>query len=151
MYINVVMNEFDYVVKNGTKQKYWIIADANFGIFSRDLDIARVLKTIRDAYGFPLTLNVNWAKMSSAKLVIEIVKILNDMINPQIAVQSFDKGVLKEVNRINMGDSDIAKLIEMFHNEKRKVYTDILIGLSGETLQSHQDTLDRTFKLGFDR
>lgn len=149
--LDMARSEFDYVVKNGAKQRYWIIADANFGIFPRDLDIARALKTLRDSYDYPLTLNANWAKLSSANLVIEMIKVLSDMISPQIAVQSLDKRVLKEVNRINMGDSNIAKLIEMFHKEKRKVNTDILVGLSSETLQSHKDTLYRAFELGFDQ
>lgn len=147
---DILRKEFEYVLKKGAGQKYWMLADANFGIFPRDLEIAKSLKTLQLKYGYPTKVEIWWAKLSSAELVNEIIKLLGDMIFPVIAVQSLDKNVLDNIKRVNLNDSDIIKLIGMFHKEGREVSTDILTGLSGETFQSNKDTLRHAYELGFD-
>jgi radical SAM superfamily enzyme YgiQ (UPF0313 family) len=146
----LVREEFEYVIAKGASQKYWFVADANFGIFPRDVEIARALKECHDSHGVPVRVNVQWAKSAASARVIEMVEILGPMIEAQVAVQSLDQAVLDNVKRRNLTDPAINELVRVFHRSGAKVYTDILVGLSGESMESHLETLRRVFQYDFD-
>lgn len=147
--IDQVIKEFYYVAENSAGQNYWYFADSNFGIYDYYLELAQVLRKIRDTYSFPKQLNISWSKNSGNRL-LKITKTLQDMVPSQIAVQSLDKEVLKKINRKNLDDEDIQRLNKEFHEQGSIVATDILVGCSGESLTSHLKTLRAAFQLDFD-
>ena len=141
--------DFKYVVENGAGQGMWCFADANFGILDRDIDIAKELRKLRNRYGVPRRLFMNWAKNSSEN-ILQMTTVMKDMVPAQIAVQSFDEKVVKNIKRKNLSVNKIKNLINSFHERGLKVSTDILVGCSGETANSHLETLKKCFDLGFD-
>lgn len=144
-----VFSDFQYVAEHGAPHDLWFFADANFGLFERDVRFAAELKRIRDTYGYPKRLDINWAK-SSGERVLEIMTILKDMVPSQIAVQSFDEQVLANVGRRNVATEVIRELVGRSHRRGCSISTDLLVGCSGETLESHLATVRRAFELGFD-
>ncbi|MBN1343212.1 MAG: cobalamin-dependent protein [Phycisphaerae bacterium] len=144
-----VLADFNYVAEHGAGQDWWFFADANFGILKRDSQIAAELRRIKDARAVPKRLNVNWAKGSNQR-ILEIMKLLRDMAPSQIAVQSFDPGVLECVRRRNLGRDLIEELIDDNHRQDCSISTDLLVGCSGESYQSHLETLRTSLSLGFD-
>ena len=148
--LDTIRQEFRYVAQNGAGQKYWFFADANFGILPRDLEIAHMLRECHDEYGVPVKLNVNWAKSASSDRVVAMIKSIGSMAEAQIATQSFDHEVLAKIKRKNLKDSAIRQLVDMYHAADAKVFTDILVGLSGESMKSHQQTLRRVFEYDYD-
>lgn len=144
-----VIDEINYVAKNSAGHRFWFIADANFGILERDIDIAKELRAISGKYGFPRSLNISWAKNTGGRL-IEIIKILKTIAPGQYSVQSMDDEVLVNLKRKNLKDSEIKSLIKAYHDLDMEVFTDILVGCSGETIESHYDTLYKAFEFGYD-
>ncbi len=144
-----VLADFRYVAEHGAGQDWWFFADANFGIVKRDLEIAAALRRIKDEHGFPKRLNVNWAKGSN-KRMLAIMEMLRDMAPSQIAVQSFDTEVLHRVQRRNLSREIIEELIEENHRQGCSISTDLLVGCSGESFESHVETLRTSLRLGFD-
>jgi radical SAM superfamily enzyme YgiQ (UPF0313 family) len=147
--MKLCLQEFDYVARNSAGQPHWIIADGNFGLLNRDLEIAKHLRKVMDKYSRPLKVNVYSAKNTTERN-IKISELLGDVFSNLIAIQSADPKVLKLSGR---GSIQFVKLVDQVNHYKNKgmeVRTDILLGLPGEDAKSHLKTILKAFDLGFD-
>jgi radical SAM superfamily enzyme YgiQ (UPF0313 family) len=138
-----------YYIANKTSKDKWYLTDGNFGIYEDDIKFALKLKEIKKEFGYPKRTELNCGKNAGGR-ILEISHILGNMAPFEIAVQSLDPDVLRNIRRKNLDIDDIRILIESHHNEGRKVGTDLLVGCSGETLKSHIKTLRACCDLGFD-
>ena len=144
----VILEELEYVAKHSVGQHTWIFTDANFGMFERDVDIAKAIRSIKEKYSYPHNVII-WHSKNTSDRNIEISKILDD-VEGYIAIQSSDSKVLKNAGRGNIQFKHLQKQIEYYKEHNLSVLTDILIGLPGETKESHFQTLSDAFTLGFD-
>lgn len=119
------------------KIEYIDIADSNFGLYERDLDIVRHIKHLHDTTGWPKKINTTWAKSHSER-VLEMSKILADMnrLGVTMALQSSDQVVLKNIKRKNVANERLRQLTESYEREGIVSYHDFIMGLPGETLAS---------------
>jgi radical SAM superfamily enzyme YgiQ (UPF0313 family) len=144
-----VLEEIRYISKRSPSPR-WIIVDANFGMLERDVDIAREIRRVADETGAALKSTLLfWAK-NSTKRTLEISRILDLLIDPKIAVQSLDPEVLKDVKRGNIKISSMTDLLAEYYSRRRKVGTDVLVGLSGQSYNSFLETVRKTFDMGYD-
>ena len=143
----MVSEELNYIARKSAHQPYWICCDANFGILKRDVKIAGMLQQIKNEYGYPVKVEL-WHSKNTGDRNIEIVRILNDH-EGYIAIQSTDTEVLKNCGRRNISFKEIERHIDYYKEHHMEVLTDILIGLPGETAESHLNTLIKAFDLGF--
>jgi radical SAM superfamily enzyme YgiQ (UPF0313 family) len=145
--LDVVYEELNYIARKSAHQPYWICCDANFGILKRDVEIASMLRQIKNEYGYPAKVEL-WHSKNTGDRNIEIARILNDH-DGYIAIQSADPEVLKNCGRGNINFKEIEKQIDYYKDHHIEVLTDILVGLPGETAESHLNTLIKAFDLGF--
>ena len=145
--LGVVYEEIDYVAEKSVGQVNWIFCDANFGLLPRDVDIAKKLREVMDKKGYPTNVTL-WHSKNTSQRNIEISNIFQEK-TVYIAIQSTDPVVLKISGRGNVNILDINKHIDHFKKNKLDVMTDILIGLPGESAESHLKTLDTAFDMGF--
>ena len=119
----------------------WIsITDANFGMFpERDSMIADKIIECQEKYGSPRTFSVAWAK-NQKKEVIDIVKKLLDAKGFNqgltLSVQSLDLDVLENIKRKNMEMNKLEEVFSLCDQRNIPVYTELILGLPGETLES---------------
>ena len=119
----------------------WIsITDANFGMFpERDGMIADKIIECQEKYGSPRTFSVAWAK-NQKKEVIDIVKKLLDARGFNqgltLSVQSLDLDVLENIRRKNMEMNKLNEVFELCDQRNIPAYTELILGLPGETLQT---------------
>ena len=146
--LDIIFEEMDYVRKHSAGQQSWIFADANFGMFDRDIDIAKHIQKIRKKYGFPAHVTL-WDSKNTTSRNIKISEALEDK-NGYIAIQSTDLSVLKNSGRGNIKFDGLKKRLLDYKSKSKETQTDILIGLAGETSKSHMKTLYESFDLGFD-
>jgi radical SAM superfamily enzyme YgiQ (UPF0313 family) len=142
-----IIKEIHYVAAI-SKSTNWYFTDANFGMFERDIEIARAIKVAADSSKYFQRLSINWAKNSS-KFCTEIQHILAGITDPLVAVQSTDAFVLKNIKRDNIKLETITDLVEQGRKDDIQMTTDVLAGLAGETLSSHYNTLRDVFRIGF--
>ncbi len=142
------MEEIRFVAKNSPSPR-WIFADANFGMLSRDVEIAHEIRKMADQFGTLRNANLWWAKNSS-RYTVEIAKTLGELSDPLAAVQTMDESVLKIIKRDNIRMSTMTDLLTQFHENGLRATTDVLVGMPGESLKSHLETLKRSLDLGFD-
>jgi radical SAM superfamily enzyme YgiQ (UPF0313 family) len=135
-----LINEIYWFSKN--KIEYVEIADANFGILPRDLELVKLIKQLHDSTGYPQKINATWAKNSPDR-VFEASKIL-DSINRggvTLALQSQNKTALDNIKRINIANDRLENIAKKYIDSGIQTYHDFILGLPGETLDSWKEGL----------
>jgi putative methyltransferase len=125
--------EITYLADKGVADIY--VTDSNFGLFKRDLEIARLLVAARLRTGFPKRVRIQFAKTSN-ETVFAISRLLfdNDMLwGTTLSMQSVDVDVLEAVARPHV---DI------------EVYADLILGLPQETRESFVNGIGRLLEIG---
>ncbi len=134
--------ESEWIGKN--KINYIAMADSNFGICSKDLELVKLLAESKKKYGCPNYISVSWVKNSSDK-VLEMSKILKDAgigFKITLSLQSLNKDVLKAINRININMDEFKKIKEAYRNDGAYSYTEFIHALPRETYESFIDGIE---------
>jgi radical SAM superfamily enzyme YgiQ (UPF0313 family) len=140
-----VISEIDWLGRNQIPRL--TVCDANFGIFDRDIEIAKAVAKAKRKYGYPRQFSVSYPK-SEVKRLVEIAKILKDagvVAFGTISLQSMDPTVLQCAHRRNVDTEALKKLGEDFRKEGLLMATDFMIGLPGATIQSVKNDLQFSF------
>lgn len=145
-----VFAELEWIGKN--KCGFVSITDANFGMFvERDNLIADKLLEVQEKYGYPYTFSVAWAKNQKAE-VIDIVKklIKSPKFNQglTVSVQSMDLDVLENIKRKNLDQHKIEDIFSLCDKNNIPVYTEVILGLPGETLETWKEGFWKLFRAG---
>ncbi len=126
-------------------------ADANFGLFSRDLDIADALVEAKETTGFPERMRMNYAK-NNYENVFKIVKKFKacefDRIGATLSFQSLSPEVLKNIGRKNDSLDFYKNLLTEYNKENMKTYSELILGLPGETYESFIAGIGKLFEIG---
>lgn len=140
------VSEIEWISKN--KLNYVYATDANFGInFDRDFEIAKKFAEIsKKSGGFPNTLVLNWTKNSHEK-IIEIANLFKRngvSTNVTLSYQSHNEETLKAIQRKNIKFDEYFKLKNKFHDVNLPTYTELILGLPFETLNSFMEGIEKT-------
>jgi radical SAM superfamily enzyme YgiQ (UPF0313 family) len=147
--LNIIEQEINYISENSAGQADWIFTDANFGIFPRDIEIAKMIRKVMDKKRIPINVTL-WHSKNTSERNIRIAEIIKSQ-EGYIAIQSSDKEVLKNCGRGGINLEDIKKQIDYYKEKNLQVLTDLLIGLPGENFESHFNSLKEAFDIGFNR
>ncbi len=122
-------------------------ADANFGLKKRDIELARYLAHLRRETAYPKEFYVNWTKNAYSRMV-DLAEVLTESglstVVP-IAIQSNDDATLKAIKRDNIQRDVYFELKKSFNRRGVTTYTDVLLGLPGETYTSFTEGLVSSF------
>ncbi len=125
-------------------------ADSNFGMFSRDSEITDKIVAAKKATGYPVKLQTSYEKNSS-KNVFEIgMKLEKSGMSKGITLsfQSMTDEVLDNIGRKNISTEFFSELMDLYNEAGVATYTELILGLPGETCESFVDSLDRLLVLG---
>lgn len=146
---DIVKREIEWISRNGIK--FVDVADANFGIFKeRDFDILRCMIDYKNKYGYPETYSFNWQK-NSTEQTLEMVKYLtnnNSARGMTLSVQSMSDDVLENIKRKNMEVSNYKKILQECNVKNIQTYTELILGLPGETYKSWVCGIDKLLTAG---
>ncbi len=148
MDLDTSIEEIRYVGQR-TNARNWIFCDANFGILKRDIEIAREIRKVRDETGFPLKCHIWMAKNATARN-LEIGEIFGDMTVPVMAIQSLSEPVLEAIKRDNISTDTYLQFQQKFHSLGSRTYSDLIVPLPNETLDSHLTGLRQLMSFGVD-
>lgn len=126
-------------------------ADANFGLFSRDLEIADALVEAKETTGYPERMRMNYAK-NNYENVFAIVKKFKecnfDRIGATLSFQSMSPVVLKNIGRSNSELDFYKSLLTKYNKEHMQTYSELILGLPGETYESFIKGIAKLFEIG---
>jgi len=137
-----IKKELRYITNHVKNTDILLFADSNFGIKDRDIGIAEYLSMLTNETGYPHRVSMNWAK-NQPKL-FDIAEILNN-INLVISLQSLDSNVLKNIKRHNIKISVFKDILNKVNEKGGMSGTELILGLPGETKQSHIEALRELF------
>jgi len=146
--LQTTLAEIEYLGRK-TRARNWIIVDANFGILSRDVEIATAVRKVKDSTGFPDRCHM-WLAKNVTDRNIEIGEILGDMVDVHMAVQSMDEEVLKKIKRSNISLDTYIKYHEKFQRIGSDTLAEVIIPMPGETVESHKNALRELLDIGVD-
>jgi putative methyltransferase len=132
------------------KIKYVFCADSNFGIFKRDLEIARYFVETKLRYDFPEKFRVCYAK-NAEDTVFEIGKLLHGHSMEKsitMARQTNYPEAASNVGRKNIKMDLFNKLQKKYNDEEIPVYTELILGLPGETYESFLAGIEEILQSG---
>lgn len=141
--LNRVKEEIEWIGKN--KVRVIWIADANFGIYDRDIELSQFIVDTKEKYGYPQEVVVNYTKNSTWRLV-EIIKIFTAggiISQGIISIQTTDEKTLEVINRKNIKTEKYDELTKVFYDLKLPLSTDLMIGLPGITVEAFNNDLQR--------
>ena len=132
------------------KIEYIFCCDANFGIQKRDVDIANYVADVKKNTGYPVALSVQNTKNATER-AYQTQKILSDAgLNKGVALsmQSVDMTTLEAIKRDNISLGTYMELQRRFTSDRVETYSDLILGLPGETYESFVRGVDQLIENG---
>ncbi len=132
------------------KIEYIFCCDANFGIQKRDVEIAEYVAKVKRATGYPKALSVQNTKNATER-AYQTQKTLSDAgLNKGVALsmQSVDATTLTAIKRENIALETYFELQRRFARDKVETYSDLILGLPGETYDSFVEGVDLLIQNG---
>lgn len=143
-----VAEDIEWIRTN--KVAYVLCADANFGIFKeRDIEIAKMLRKAAENSLMLDNIDLQYSKNSN-EAAFEIAKIMGEYSRRGVtlSVQSMNMPTLKAIKRKNLHVKDIAGHVELAKKHNVKLYTDLILGMPEETVDSWKDGIDLLMENG---
>ncbi len=136
-----VLGEVDWCGQNGALTIN--MADANYGIFQRDVEIAEQVVEIKKRYGIISGFGANYAK-NTVKHLTPIIKMMidNGVVAPAVlSLQTMDEATLDAVERSNIRIERYDELAVEFRRLGQRLVIELMIGLPGSTTTSVENDL----------
>lgn len=144
---DVAIEELRYIFSHTKDQFRLQVADGNFGILQRDILIAEEIRRLADKHKNMVGATIALSKDTFSRNK-EICMILGDYVTPGLGIQSFDLEVLKNAGRKNAKVEVSQKFVKDLEEKGKQIFTYLLIGLPGETKESHIESVKKAFDLG---
>lgn len=129
---------------------YIMCCDANFGILARDIDIVKHVAEAKRKYGFPEALSVQNTKNATERAYIVQKTLADAGLNRgvDIAIQSLDTNTLESIKRANISLDTYKELQRRFVRDGVETYTDMILGLPGDTYDTYVDGVSTLIENG---
>jgi radical SAM superfamily enzyme YgiQ (UPF0313 family) len=125
------------------------IADPNFGMYKRDVEIAGFIGEVQRDYRWPTFIDATTGK-NKPERIIECLEKVNGALVLYQAVQSLDDEVLRNINRSNIKLSSYETIMIHMRGRGLRSVSDLILGLPGESLKSHVKSLYQLIDAGTD-
>ncbi len=117
--------------------------DANFGMLPRDLEITRLMIQAKSQRQYPKVVYTQAAKNATER-TYQVQKMLLEAgmnVSATLSLQSVSPAALTAIRRDNISLEAYAELQRRFRQDGVSTYTDVLVGLPGETFASFTDCI----------
>lgn len=135
-----VKEEIAYIAKRihevSPSQGTLRIADSNYGMYKRDIEISGFIGEMMKEYGYPKYIDATTGKNRPERIIESVEKASGALVVYQ-AVQSLDETVLKNVKRQNIKLDAYRQLQAHMRGRGLRSNSDLILGLPGESLESH--------------
>lgn len=124
--------------------------DSNFGMLKQDEEIAAALVDVNRRTKYPKKFRAAYAKKITDR-VFAVARTLSDAglsKGATISFQSLDDSTLKAVKRLNPVQRSLAETFAKYHTAGIPTYSEMILGLPGETYESFLAGIDALLEAG---
>lgn len=138
-----VYADLEWCAKNKVRTVF--NTDANFGVFERDVEIARKVVELKNKYGYPKIFESSYAKnqVKHLKVIIEILASGEVVSTGTLALQSVSPETLIAIERSNIKVSKYDELAVEFAKARLPLIVEMMMGLPGSTVSSFENDLQQ--------
>ena len=142
-----VFSDLEWCAKN--KVKVVFNTDANFGVFERDIEVARKVVELKEKYGYPKIFESSYAKnqVKHLRTIIGILAGGGVVSTGTLSLQSVSPQTLEAIKRSNIKVSKYDELAIEFEKARLPLIVEMMMGLPGSTPESFlgdmQQAIDR--------
>ena len=125
-------------------------ADANYGLLPRDLGLTQLMTEIKLLDGYPKQFRAAYAKNANEK-IFQIASVLHAAGMSKgvtLSLQSTDPHTLEIIKRKNIAMDDFEGWVKRYEAAGIGTYTELILGLPGETYNTFADGIDRVLSAG---
>jgi hypothetical protein len=123
------------------------IADSNYGMFERDVEISGFIGELQREYGWPTYIDATTGKNRPDRIIQSMEKVSGALVLYQ-AVQSLDENVLRNIKRSTIKLGAYEQLLVHVRGRGMRSNSDLILCLPGETLKSHLDGMRKLLDSG---
>jgi len=128
------------------------LLDANFGILSRDVEVAKLIAKMKNTYGVPNKVMLYGLAKSSVEKREKVLDVFYEhalLTDYFIAIQSLNPDVMKNIKRTDISVEDNLRLAEKYS----KMYettpsVEFIMGLPGSTLDDFYEEMNYFQRIG---
>lgn len=131
--------ELKYVARR-YRGKLLQLADDNFGMYEQDQEFAKAIMRVKEEFDYPYFVNTSTGK-NKQENILKAAKILRGALQFSASVQSMDDEVLKNIKRQNISYEVMINAAKEALSYDSTTRSEVILGLPGDTLQKHQDTV----------
>jgi radical SAM superfamily enzyme YgiQ (UPF0313 family) len=146
--IERVAREIEWCAQN--RIAYVFNADSNFGMHRRDAEIAQILVDTKRRHGYPQKFRTCFGKNTDDQ-IYDIAVLLHSADLEKgitLARQSNDEQVLRNIKRQNIKLATYENLQRRFNAGDVPVYSELILGLPGETYESWTRGIEEMLQAG---
>ena len=125
------------------------LSDANYGMFREDKERASALADVKKTIGYPKNIYVSTGKNVKER-VLNIVSMLDGAVQLSASLQTTNIEVLDVIERSNISVDALSDVAREASTKGIQSYTELIVGLPGETLNTHIKSIIDVLKSGFD-
>lgn len=125
------------------------IADSNYGMFERDIEISSYIGEMQREFGWPTFIDATTGKNRPERIIKSLEQVSGALVLYQ-AVQSLDENVLTNVKRQTIKLEAYEQLQVQMRGRGLRSTSDLILGLPGETLKTHLAAIDKLLDTGID-
>ena len=124
--------------------------DANFGMLPRDVEIAKAIVDQKRTSGFPFSLSVQNTKNATERAYRVQTLIARELntLGVTISLQSTSPSTLDAIRRQNISTESFEELQRRFARDGVYTYTDLIIGLPGESYEAFAGGISHVIESG---
>lgn len=123
------------------------IADSNYGMFERDVELSASIGEMQKKYGYPTFIDATTGKNRPDRIIRSVEKVSGALVVYQ-AVQSLNDDVLRNIKRSNIKLQAYEDIMIHVRGRGLRSNSDLIVGLPGETLDSHITAIQKLIDAG---
>lgn len=129
---------------------YLFVTDMNFGMFARDVDVAKEMIACSKEFNWPQSIAIETGK-NRIDNVSKVIEILQDRVDVKLSLQSYTTEVLEEIERKNIDPQSYWHLCNQLKERGRSIIAELIMCLPLERRDTYLEGIRFLMNSNVDR
>lgn len=134
--LETISKELEFIIKE-IRPRSFFLADGNFGILHRDIDISKKISGLKKETGYPLNFMYSFSKNNTDRnfKIAEILAESKAISYFNLSIQHTDPFIISVMDRQTIDNRKILDLVRKLKKIKLPITTQLILGYPGDTVK----------------